>query len=210
MCIFLLSVQLLPYKVYYFKVTSIFEYWLDNYSLFGEYVKLWQNYNKFWIESYFDFFNGYTNWTKKWLEYGKNPSLNHAFGVVSMVDDVDVVGSSITDDRQITVVLRYNGKGDSPYVTIEVGAIKFEFREFPLMYKDLMKNMMSGNNFYNFTSSNQDTNEYTMSFPFRIPLELSGSSKIMMGWASPKAVMVNLSGTSTLNDVNLIGIRIHD
>jgi putative lipoic acid-binding regulatory protein len=183
---------------------------LNNYSLFSEYIKLWQNYNRFWIESYFDFFNGYTNWTKKWLWYGKNLSINHAFGVVNMVDDVDVVGSSITGDRQITVVLRYSGKGNSPNVAIEVGAMKFEFQEFPLMYKDLMKNMMSENTFSNFNKLDQDTNEYTMSYLFKNPSELSGSSKIMMGWSSPNAVMVNLNGNSTLNELNLIGIRIHN
>ena len=101
-------------------------------------------------------------------------------------------------------------KIDSPDVAIEVGAIKFEFQEFPLMYKDLMKNMMSDNTFSNFNRLDQDTNEYTMSFLFKNPSELSGSSKIMMGWSSPNAVMVNLYGNLTLNDINLIGIRIHN
>ena len=73
-----------------------------------------------------------------------------------------------------------------------------------------MKNMMSDNTFSNFNSLDQDTNEYTMYFPFKNPLELSGSSKIMMGWSSPNAVMVNLNGNPTLNDINLIGIRIHN
>jgi hypothetical protein len=68
---------------------------------------------------------------QKWVWHGKNSSLNNAFGVVSMIDGVYVISSSISGDRQITIVLRYNGKGvgDSPNLTIEVGALKFEFQE---------------------------------------------------------------------------------
>jgi hypothetical protein len=173
-------------------------------------MKLWQNYNKFWIESYFDYFNGYTNWIKKWLWHDKNPSLNNAIGVVSMVNGVDVIGSNTTGDRQITIVLRYSGKGSSPDLIIDIGAIKFEFQEFSPPTMDMINNVMVDNLYSNFNWSNQDTNDSSISFPFKKPIKLSGSSKINMGWTSPITVKVDLSGNTTLDETNLIGINIHN
>jgi hypothetical protein len=173
-------------------------------------MKLWQNYNRFWIESYFDYFNGYTNWTKKWLWHDKNPSLNNAIGVISMVNGVDVIGSNTTGDKQITIVLRYSGKGSSPDLIVDIGAIKFEFQEFSPITKDVINNMMVDNLYSNFNWSNQDTNDSPISFPFKEPLKLSGNSKIDMGWTSPITVKVDLSGNTTLNETNLIGINIHN
>ena len=51
---------------------------LNNYYLFNEGIELWQNYNKFWIQSYFDFFNGYRKWAKKWLFDVNIPTSNFA------------------------------------------------------------------------------------------------------------------------------------
>jgi hypothetical protein len=60
---------------------------LNNYYLFNEGIELWQIYNKFWIQFYFDFFNGYSEWAK-WLFDVNISTLNDVFGLVNMVQDV--------------------------------------------------------------------------------------------------------------------------
>jgi hypothetical protein len=162
------------------------------------------------LDRIFDYFNGYINWTKKWLWHDKNPSLNNAIGVVSMVNNVDVIGSNTTGDKQITIVLRYGGKGSSPDLMIDIGAIKFEFQEFSPPTMDMINNLMVDNLYSNFNWSNQDTIDSPISFSFKEPLKLSGSSKINTGWTSPTTVKVDLSGNTTLNETNLIGINIHN
>jgi hypothetical protein len=72
---------------------------LNNYDLLNEGIRLWKNYNKFWIQASFDFFNGYRDWAKKWLYDGNNPTLTNVFGLVSMVEGTDVIGSSITGEK---------------------------------------------------------------------------------------------------------------
>ena len=46
-----------------------------------------------------------------------------------MVQDVDVMGTSITGDKQIAIRLRHNGQGNSPDLTVDAGAIKFQFHK---------------------------------------------------------------------------------
>jgi hypothetical protein len=83
---------------------------LNNYYLFNEGIELWQIYNKFWIQFYFDFFNGYSEWAK-WLFDVNIPTLNDVFGLVNMVQDVDDIDTSIAGDKQIAIILRHNGQG---------------------------------------------------------------------------------------------------
>ena len=45
---------------------------------------------------------------------------------------------------------------------------------------------------------------------FKLSWILSGNSKVNADWKSPLAVAVELAGdTTTLNDVNIIGISVH-
>jgi len=182
---------------------------LNNYHLFNEGTELWQNYDKFWIQFYFDFFNGYREWVKKWLFDINIPTLNSVFGLVNMVEGVDVIGTSITGDKQITIILRHNGQGNSPDITIDAGAIKFQFQQFTKMFGDIIENMGKGNIFSNFNWLNQINNDFSAPFEFKTPSKLSGISKVKMGWTSPITVNVNISGDTTLKDTNVIGIRIH-
>jgi len=69
---------------------------------------------------------------------------------------------------------------------------------------------MVDNLYSNFNWSNQDTNVSPISFPFKEPLKLSGRSKLNMGWISPITVKVDLSGNTTLNETNFIGVNIHN
>ena len=131
------------------------------------------------------------------------PTLNNVFGLVNMVEDVDVIGTSITGDKQITIVLRHNGQENSPDITIDAGAIKFQFHGFTKIFGDVIENIRKGDIFSNFNWLNQINNEFT------IPLtKLSGTSKVEMGWTSPNTVNVILVGNTTLKDTNVIGIRI--
>ena len=91
---------------------------LNNYYLFNEGIELWQIYNKFWIQFYFDFFNGYSKWAKKWLFDVSIPTLNDVFGIVKWYKTLMLSGTSITGDKQITIILRHNGQGNSPDITI--------------------------------------------------------------------------------------------
>jgi hypothetical protein len=181
---------------------------LNNYYLFNEGIELWQIYNKFWIQFYFDFFNGYSEWAK-WLFDVSIPTLNDVFGLVNMVQDVDVIGTSITGDKQITIILRHNGQGNSPEITIDAGAIKFQFQQFTKMFGDVIESIRKGNIFSNFNWLNQINNDFSLPIAFKAASKLSGTSKVKMGWASPNTVNVNLFGDSTLKDTNVIGIRIH-
>lgn len=181
---------------------------MNNYYLFNEGIELWQNYNKFWIQFYFDFFNGYRKWAKKWLFDVNIPTLNNVFGLVNMVEGVDVIGTSITGDKQITLVFRHNGQGNSPDITIHASAIKFQFQEFTKMFGDIIENMGKGNIFSNANWLNQVNNDFSVPFAFETPSKVSGISKVKMGWTSPITVNVNLSGDTTLKDTNVTGIRI--
>jgi hypothetical protein len=181
---------------------------LNNYYLFNEGIELWQIYNKFWIQFYFDFFNGYSEWAK-WLFDVSIPTLNDVFGLVNMVQDVDVIGTSITGDKQITIILRHNGQGNSPEITIDAGAIKFQFQQFTKMFGDVIESIRKGNIFSNFNWLNQINNDFSLPIAFKAASKLSGTSKVKMGWTSPNTVNVNLFGDSTLKDTNVIGIRIH-
>jgi hypothetical protein len=182
---------------------------LNNYYLFNEGIELWLNYNKFWIQPYFDVFNGYREWAKKWLFDVNIPNLNNVFGLVNMVEGVDVIGTSITGDKQVTILLRHNGQGNSPDIIIDAGAIKFQFQEYTKMFGDIIDNMRKGNIFSNFNWLNQVNNDFSKPFAFKTPSKLSGTSKVKMGWTSPNAVNVDLVGDTTLKDTNVIGIRIH-
>jgi hypothetical protein len=181
---------------------------LNNYYLFNEGIELWEIYNKFWIQFYFDFFNGYSEWAK-WLFDVSIPTLNDVFGLVNMVQDVDVIGTSITGDKQITIILRHNGQGNSPEITIDAGAIKFQFQQFTKMFGDVIESIRKGNIFSNFNWLNQINNDFSLPIAFKAASKLSGTSKVKMGWTSPNTVNVNLFGDSTLKDTNVIGIRIH-
>jgi hypothetical protein len=122
---------------------------LNNYYLFNEGIELWQIYNKFWIQFYFDFFNGYSEWAK-WLFDVNIPNLNDVFGLVNIVQDVDVIDTSIAGDKQIAIILRRNGQGNSPDITVNAGAIKFQFQQFTKMFGDVTENIRKGNIFSNF------------------------------------------------------------
>lgn len=167
-------------------------------------IELWQNYNKFWIQFYFDFFNGRREWVKKWLFDVNIPTLNSVFGLVNMVEGIDVLGTSITGDKQITIVLRHNGHKNSPDIIVDAGAIKFQFQEFTKMFGDVIENIFS-----NFNWLNQVNNDFSVPFTLKTPSKLSGTSKVKMGWISPNTVNVNLVGDTTLKETNVIGIRIH-
>jgi hypothetical protein len=126
-----------------------------------------------------------------------------------MVENVDVIGTSITGDKQITTVLRHNGQGNSPDITIDVGALKFQFQGFTKMFEDVIENMKYGTIFSNFNWLNQINNDFTLPFAFKASSKLSGTSKVKMGWTSPNTVNVYLFGDTSLKDTNVIGIRIH-
>jgi hypothetical protein len=183
---------------------------LNNYYLLNEGIKLWKNYNKFWIQSSFEFFNGYRDWAKKWLYDGNIPTLTNVFGLVSMVEGVDVIGSSIIGEKQMTVALRYHGQKNSPRIIIEVGAIKFEPQGYTKMFDDVIEIMKRGNLFSNFNWPSHYSNALSIPFSFENDLRLSGTSIVKMNWVSPNMVNVNLSGNTTLYDPNIIGIRIHN
>jgi hypothetical protein len=181
---------------------------LNNYYLFNEGIELWQIYNKFWIQFYFDFFNGYSEWAK-WLFDVNIPNLNDVFGLVNIVQDVDVIDTSIAGDKQIAIILRHNGQGNSPDITVNAGAIKFQFQQFTKMFGDVTENIRKGNIFSNFNWLNQVNNDFSLPFAFKAASKLSGTSKIKTGWTSPNTVNANLFGDPTLKDTNVIGIRIH-
>ncbi len=181
-------------------------YYYDN-NIYNNYIKLWDSYSRFWIKSYFDFFNGYTNWAKTVIDYSKNPSSTHSLGVINVVDDVEVISSIFSGDKQITVGLIYSGKENAPQITIKADAFKFEFQEFPSLYKNLMKNMLNIK-FFDINSLFQDLEGYTTSNLFKGLTVSSGKSGLAAGWPSPATVIIDLTGNMILKDANLLTIRI--
>ncbi len=175
--------------------------------MYDDYIKLWESYSRFWIKSYFDFFNGFTNWAKTVIDYSKNPSITHSLGVINVVDDVKIISSIISGDKQITVGLIYNGKAESPPITIKADAFKFEFQEFPLSYKNMMKNMLDAK-FFDTNSLFQDLEGYTTSHLIDDLPMFSGKSELTAGWPSPATIIIDFSGNLILKDTNLITIRI--
>ena len=116
------------------------------------------------------------NGAKKWLFDVSIPTLNDVFGIVKMVQDVDVIGTSITGDKQITIILRHNGQGNSPDITIDAGAIKFQFQQFTKMFGDVIENIRKGNMFSNFNWLNQVNNDnFSLPFAFKAASKLSGN-----------------------------------
>jgi hypothetical protein len=159
---------------------------LNGENLFAATLNLWQNYTRAWIETYNEFMRGYMNLTKSWLRSettAQLPQLNSVFGMASMVKGVDITGANVTGDKQITLYLRYNGNESAPPIIIQAGAVRFNFDvDVSSIYKT----------------------------PFKLSWVLSGNSKVNADWKSPLAVAVELAGdTTTLNDVNIIGISVH-
>jgi hypothetical protein len=160
---------------------------LNDENLFAATLNLWQNYGQAWSEMYNQFMRNYIDLTESWLHSGtiaQLPQLNSAFGTASMVKGVDIIGANITGDKQVTLYLKYNGKGIAPPLIIRAGAVRFNFDAyFSWIYKT----------------------------PFKISWLLSGNSKVKAEWKSPLAVAVELVGdTITLNDVNIIGVSVHN
>ena len=89
-------------------------------------ITLWQNYSRAWMEAYNEFIKAYIGTTENWLRVDKIPMLNSAFGVAGFVNGVDVIGASITGDKQITVTLRYTGKDKAPNISLDAIAMKFD------------------------------------------------------------------------------------
>jgi hypothetical protein len=79
--------------------------------------------------------------------------------------------------------IRYNGNESAPPIIIQAGAVRFNLDvDVSSIYKT----------------------------PFKLSWVLSGNSKVNADWKSPLAVTVELAGdTTTLNDVNIIGISVH-
>jgi hypothetical protein len=120
------------------------------------------------MEAYNEFIKAYIGTTENWLRVDKIPMLNSALGVASFVNGVDIVGANITRDKQITVTLRYTGKGKSPNISVDAIAIKFN----------------------------------------DIHSKLTGGSKLEAEWSTPSTRTIELTGNASLNDVNVIGIKI--
>jgi hypothetical protein len=78
------------------------------------------------MEAYNEFIKAYMGTTENWLRVDKIPMLNSAFGVAGFVNGVDIVGANMTGDKQITVTLRYAGKGKAPSISLDAIAMKFD------------------------------------------------------------------------------------
>jgi hypothetical protein len=89
-------------------------------------ITLWQNYSRAWMEAYNEFVKACIGTTENWLRVDIIPMLNSALGMASFVNGVDIVGANITGDKQITVTLRYTGKGKSPNISVNANAMKFD------------------------------------------------------------------------------------
>jgi hypothetical protein len=120
------------------------------------------------MEAYNEFIKACMSTTGNWLRINKIPMLNSAFGVACFVNEVDIVGANITGDKQMTVTLRYTGKGKTPKISLDAIATKFD----------------------------------------DIHSKLTGSNKLESDWSSPCTKVIELSGNPTLNDVNVIGIKV--
>jgi hypothetical protein len=89
-------------------------------------ITLWQNYSRAWMEAYNEFIKAYMGTTENWVRIDKIPMLNSAFGIAGFVNGVDVAGANITGEKQITVTLRYTGKGKAPSISLDAIAIRFD------------------------------------------------------------------------------------
>lgn len=78
------------------------------------------------MEAYNEFIKAYMGSAENWLRVDKIPMLYSAFGIAGFVNGVDVVGANITGDKQITVTLRYAGKGKAPSISLDAIAMKFD------------------------------------------------------------------------------------
>ena len=63
-----------------------------------EYMK---NYRRAWIETYNDFIKYYIELTENWLHLGTAAhELNVALGVVTMVNEVDIIGANVAQKNK--------------------------------------------------------------------------------------------------------------
>ena len=184
----------------------------NNEIVFDASVILWKNYSTAWIKAYNEFIKYYINLTENWLSLGTAPQLNGALGAASMAYGVDIIGANVTADKQITVSLRYRGNGSSPAIMVEAGAIRFNLVDFLSIFKPMMMGgMRSGVSIMEINTPSlleQSNNSFAKS-SLKSSSTLSGKSKLDAEWKSSATVIIELSGNTTLDDTNFIGIRVH-
>ena len=63
-------------------------------------MNIWKNYGRAWIETYKDFIKYYIELTENWLRLGTAAhELNVALGVVTMVNEVDIIGANVPKNK---------------------------------------------------------------------------------------------------------------
>lgn len=113
---------------------------------------------------------------------------------MSMVDDVKVIGVTISGDKEISVQLRYVGNGTAPGVT---AAVMTHTRDMMSMMgsnscMNMMNNGMQGHeNMMMTNDEGSNSMHQTMMAP------TSGSNVLNAGWKSPSTITVKLQGNAT-------------
>lgn len=123
---------------------------------------------------------------------------------VSMVDNVKVIGVSISGGNEISVSLRYSGNGTAPGVTVAAITQSMENMMMPMsmMESDNSGNMMSNGMMQGHGSvAASDENSSLGSMPQKMGEAIhSGSNILNSGWNSPSTIIVKIQGNTTSDD----------
>jgi hypothetical protein len=124
-------------------------------------------------------------------------------GIASMADGVQVKAVNMTGAKEITMQLNFTGDGSSPEIVAEVSGLRFNFEDLSNLLKTMMpfSPSMLGNDTMQNTTNVGDH--------FKMTNGLFGNSTLQSGWMSPTTVTIQLTGNSTLDSINIIGVAIH-
>ncbi len=139
-----------------------------------------------------------------------NSNASSSTDIVSMVDNVSVTKFDILSLRHLGVDLRYSGTGDAPAVKVDADAIHIDSKLAEDIANEINVLNASSSDFNQALTTNSTNSTSLMDEKLdlltSIVSESNGTITTDAGWKSPSSFVIKLTGNTTLNDANIIGI----
>lgn len=132
--------------------------------------------------------------------------LNTTTEIVSSVPNVTLTKFEILSPNSVGIDIKYSGTGKSPAIKVESSAININSKLEDIVNQlGSLKDNSSG---LNLTDSAASMVEQLGQLG-DILSSSNGTKSFDAGWKSPKTVIVKLTGNTTLNDAQFIGVEIN-
>jgi hypothetical protein len=139
----------------------------------------------------------------KVLNSPTSSNMNSTTEIVSSIPNVTVTKFEILAPKSMALDLKYSGGGKSPAVMLESSTmtINSKVEEIASQINSLKDNSTSLNASSSATSLIAELDKLG-----EILSSSNGTKTLDAGWKSPKSVKVKLTGNTTLNDAQFIGV----